>query len=335
VSAAIVECTGVMKSFPSTYGLAPWLRYMGRPPRRPALAGVSLRVGACQLFGLLGPNGAGKTTLLKLIATLSLPDSGRIVVDGVDATRSPDAVKRRIGLCTSEERSFYFRLTAHENLQFFGTLAGLGGRELERRIAEVVELVDLTPALSKRFDAFSSGMRQRLALARALIADPEILLLDEPTRGVDPVHADSMRRLLREELVGRRRKTVILTTNILEEAWSVCDTVAILNAGTIVAQGSPAELNATIGGRMRYAVSLDRIDEGLLSRLRRIDGVLQVAAAPSGHHTLTIELVAGGRALTQLLHELSSNGTTIRGLRPLDDGLLELFRLTTQETYER
>jgi ABC-2 type transport system ATP-binding protein len=331
VSNAIVECADVHKSFPSTYGLAQWLRYMGKSPRRPALSGVSLQVSPRQLFGLLGPNGAGKTTLLKLIATLSLPDSGRIVVDGIDAARSPDAVKRRIGLCTSEERSFYFRLTAHENLQFFGTLAGLGGGELEQRIAQVVELVDLTAAMTKRFDAFSSGMRQRLALARALIADPEILLLDEPTRGVDPVHADAMRRLLREELVGRRGKTIILTTNILEEAWSVCDTVAILNAGTIVAQGSPAELNATIGGRMRYAVSLDRFDEGLLARLRRIEGVLQVQAAPSGDQTLTIELVAGGRALTQLLHELSSNGTTIRGLRPLDDGLLELFRLTTQE----
>jgi ABC-2 type transport system ATP-binding protein len=136
---------------------------------------------------------------------------------------------------------------------------------------------------------------------------------------------------MREELVGRRHKTIILTTNILEEAWSVCDTVAILNSGTIVAQGSPAELNATIGGRVRYAVSLDRLDDGLLARLRRIEGVLAVQAAMGGDQTLTIELVAGGRALTQALHELSSNGTTIRGLRPLDDGLLELFRVTTQE----
>ncbi len=327
----IVACMNVAKSFPASYDFVSWLRTLGRRPRRAALVDVSLVVPARQLFGLLGPNGAGKTTLLKLIATLSLPDSGRIVVDGIDAARAPDAVKRRIGLCTSEDRSFYFRLTAQENLQFFGTLAGLGGRVLERRIQEVVEVVDLGSSLNKRFDAYSSGMRQRLALARALIADPEILLLDEPTRGVDPIHADAMRRLLREELVGRRGKTVILTTNILEEAWSVCDTVAILNAGAIVAQGSPAELNATIGGRMRYAISLDRVDDGLLARLRGIEGVLHVHAAPSREQTLTIELVAGGRALTNLLHALSSNGTTIRGLRPLDDGLLELFRLTTQE----
>jgi ABC-2 type transport system ATP-binding protein len=330
VSAPIVECSRLTKTFPVSYGLGSWLRHFGNPPRRPALVDVSLSVRPQELFGLLGPNGAGKTTLLKLLATLSLPDSGRITVNGIDAGRNPDAVKRQIGLCTSEERSFYFRLTARENLQFFGTLAGLGGRTLARRIDSVAEFVDLTASLDKRFDAYSSGMRQRLALARAMIADPPILLLDEPTRGVDPVHADAMRRLLRDELVGRGGKTVVLTTNTLEEAWSVCDTIAILNAGSIVAQGSPAELNAKIGGRIRYAVSLDRLDQELLNRLRSIEGVLAVHAGESGEGTLIVELVAGGRAFTQLLGAVSANGTMVHGLRPLDDGLLELFRVTTQ-----
>jgi ABC-2 type transport system ATP-binding protein len=326
----MIQCTDVTKTFPVSYGLGPWLRHAGKTPRRPALVDVNLIVKPQELFGLLGPNGAGKTTILKLLATLSLPDRGRIVINGIDAARSPDAVKRQIGLCTSEERSFYFRLTARENLQFFGALAGLGGSVLDRRIDFVVDLVDLRPAIDKRFDTFSSGMRQRLALARAMIADPPILLLDEPTRGVDPVHADAMRRLLREELVAKQGKTVVLTTNILEEAWSVCDTIAILNAGAIVAQGSPVELNSKIGGRIRYAVSLDRIDPDLLERLRAIEGVLSVSSGTGGQGTVTIELVAGGRALTQLLNVVSANGTTVRGLRPLDDGLLELFRVATQ-----
>lgn len=327
--ASMIECRNLVKTFPLSYGIGPWLRYAGKPPRRAALNDVSISVAEQEFFGLLGPNGAGKTTLLKLMATLALPDAGSIIVNGIDAIRAPNAVKQQIGLCTSEERSFYFRLTARENLQFFGTLAGLGGSLLAERIAAVVDLVDLTASLDKRFDAFSSGMRQRLALARALIADPPILLLDEPTRGVDPIHADAMRRLLREELVGRQQKTIVLTTNILEEAWAVCDNVAILNAGTIVAQGSPAELNSKIGGRMRYAISLDRIPSELLDRLRSIDGVLSVSASEGSEGTLTVELIAGGRTLTQLLSEVSDNGTTVRGLRPLDDGLLELFRVAT------
>jgi ABC-2 type transport system ATP-binding protein len=330
VSRAMIACAGVAKSFPVRYGVGVWLRSLGRPPRRPALVDVNLNVKERELFGLLGPNGAGKTTLLKLLATLSLPDRGHITVSGIDAAREPDAVKRQIGLCTSEERSFYFRLTARENLQFFGTLAGLGGAQLNRRIADVIELVDLGFALDNRFDTYSSGMRQRLALARAMIADPPILLLDEPTRGVDPVHADTMRKLLREKLVAQAGKTVVLTTNILEEAWSVCDTVAILNQGAIVAQGAPADLNSKIRGRVRYAIALDRVDPALLERLRAIDGVGAVQLGTGNEATLTVELVAGGRALTELLQAVSSNGTTVRGVRPLDDGLLELFRVTTQ-----
>ncbi len=327
--APMIECTLVSKSFPSAYGLFAWIKHHGRTPRRTALNDISLRVLPRQLFGLLGPNGAGKTTLLKLLATLWLPDRGTIVVNGIDLAADPDAVKRQIGLCTSEERSFYFRLTARENLDFFGALAGLGGAALRTRIAEVVAIVDLSASLDRRFDTFSSGMRVRLALARALLANPQILLLDEPTRGVDPVHADSMRRLLREELVGRQGKTVVLTTNILEEAWSVCDTVAILNEGKLVAQGAPAELNAQIGGRVRYAITFDRIAADLVERVRAIEGVLQADTGGRRGETLTVELIAGGRTLTQLLHTASANGTTVLGVRPLDDGLLELFRTTT------
>jgi ABC-type multidrug transport system ATPase subunit len=173
-------------------------------------------------------------------------------------------------------------------------------------------------------------MRVRLALARALLADPIILLLDEPTRGVDPIHADAMRRLLREELVGRQGKTVVLTTNILEEAWSVCDRVAVLNEGMLVADGAPAELSTQIGGRVRYAITFDRVSPDLIERVRAIDGVFQAATGGTHAETLTVELVAGGRTLTELLRTVGANGTTVLGVRPLDDGLLELFRLTTQ-----
>jgi ABC-2 type transport system ATP-binding protein len=322
-----IRFDGVSKSFPSVYGLSEWLRHRGRIPRRRALDDLSLTIAPRRLFGLLGPNGAGKTTTLKLMATLSLPDEGSITIDGIDAHREPDEVKRRIGLCTSEERSFYYRLTARENLEFFGALAGLRGRQRARRIAAVIEIVDLTDSIDQRFSTYSSGMRIRLALARALLADPDILLLDEPTRGVDPVHAEAIRRLMRDELVGSRGKTIVLTTNMLEEAWAVCDEVAIINAGRIVAQGAPAQLQQRIAGRIRYALSFDRLSHDLVTFVRGLAGVFEVSVVASSQ-TLHVELLAGGRALTEVLAAVTRNGVTVYAVRPLDDGLLDFFRTT-------
>ena len=325
-SSALIACSNVTKTFPSVYGLSAWIRHRGRPPRRTALDDVSLQIQAGALFGLLGPNGAGKTTMLKLMATLSLPDRGTIVVNGSDATTAPDAVKRQIGLCTAEERSFYYRLTARENLEFFGALSGLRGSHRAARIADVSELVDLRQALDRRFDTFSSGMRVRLALARALLADPPILLLDEPTRGVDPVHADAIRRLMRDELVQRRHKTIVLTTNLLEEARAVCDDIAILNAGRIIAQGAPADLNAKIGGRVRYVITFDHLERALVERLSALQGVLAAQGGGEQGDILSIDLVAGGPALSRVLNAATQNGSTVLSVRPLDDGLLDFFR---------
>lgn len=325
MNAPAIAFTGVSKSFPNAYGLGAWLRHRGRIPRRRALNDVCLAIAPRQLYGLLGPNGAGKTTTLKLMATLSLPDAGTITIDGIDAQRYPEEIQRRIGLCTSEERSFYFRLTARENLEFFGALAGLKAGLRSRRIGDVVEMVDLTEAVDQRFSAYSSGMRIRLALARALLADPDILLLDEPTRGVDPVHAEAIRSLMRDELVGRQGKTIVLTTNMLEEAWAVCDEVAIINAGKIVAHGAPAQLGRRIGGRMRYAISFDRLHPDLVNDVRGLPGVLEASSA-AGAQTLNVTLVAGGRALTDVLQAVTRNGVTVFAVRPLDDGLLDFFR---------
>jgi len=322
-----IAFNAVSKSFPRVYGLTAWLKHHGRVPRRQALEDVSLTIAHRTLYGLLGPNGAGKTTTLKLMATLSLPDRGSITIDGVDVGRQPEEVKRRIGLCTSEERSFYFRLTARENLEFFGALAGLRSCHRANRIAEVIDIVDLTDAIDQRFSAYSSGMRVRLALARALLADPDILLLDEPTRGVDPVHADAIRCLMRDELVGRHGKTIVLTTNVLDEAWAVCDEVAIINAGRIVANGPPAELQRRIGGRVRYAISFDRLHPQLADHVRSVEGVFAVSVDATAQ-TLSVELLAGSRTLTHVLQAVTSNGVTVYGIRPLGDALLELFRTT-------
>jgi ABC-2 type transport system ATP-binding protein len=212
-----------------------------------ALNGLDLRVERGRVFCLLGPNGAGKTTLIKILATLVLPDGGRAGVDGHDVARDPAAAKSAVGYAVNDERSFYWRLTGRQNLEFFGALYGLAGQARDRRIAEVLKLAGLEEAADLRFNAYSTGMRQMLAFARALLADAAILLVDEPTRSLDPLAADRIRAFLRDELAGRRGKTVLWATHDLGEAADYAQDIAVISKGRIRLRGQAASLAG--GGR--------------------------------------------------------------------------------------
>jgi ABC-2 type transport system ATP-binding protein len=303
-SAVAAELCGVGKTFPTAFGYVSWIKSWGRRQRRVALTDVSFSVRRGELFGLLGANGAGKSTVLRVLAGLVLPDTGRVTIDG-------------IGLCTGEERSFYYRLTARSNLEYFGTLAGVERRDLPRRIEEVARTVDLFDDLDRRFDQFSAGMRQRLSFARALIADPDVLLLDEPTRAVDPGHTYELRRFIREDVVGRFGKTVILATNQLEEAWELCDRIAVLREGRLVTVASPAELGRMASPRRRYAIGFDRIDDFLLRRVRAVPGLIDVSScsATSGV-SLSVDIDDDPRTLTDLMRAVSANGASITSVSP-------------------
>ncbi len=321
----------VDKSFPIAQGAVGLLRSILRPaPRRQVLHDISLDVRSGELFGLLGPNGAGKSTLLKLLATLTTPDRGRMTIDGIDVARDPIAAKRRIGMCTGDERSFYFRLSARQNLEFFGALVGLGGATLARRIKECAELVDLTDALDRRFGGFSSGMRVRLTVARALLADPPLLFLDEPTRAVDPVHAQELRALIRDNLVRAAGKTVVLATNLLDEAWELCDRVAVVNHGRIVALGPPRELDVDLHAVARYRAIIDDVDEELLARTRRVPGLrdLRVERTATGVQ-LEIEMDHLDGGLGALMRAVSWNGAALRDFRPIEAEPVDVFKRVT------
>jgi ABC-2 type transport system ATP-binding protein len=218
-------------------------------------------------------------------------------------------------MCTAEERSFYYRLSARENLRFFGNLCGLHGSALDARVDIVARYVDLRDKLDRNFETYSSGMRQRLAIARALLTDPPVLLLDEPTRAVDPVHARDIRALIRS-LVVNEGKTAVLCTNLLEEAWELCDRIAVIAAGKIITVAKPAELLARAGGR-RYAVSLDRMDDALVERARAVAGLsrLIVEEKPRGVR-LVVDLDDGPRTLTNLLRAVSANGVSVDHVAP-------------------
>lgn len=241
-----IDICGVSKSYPAEQG---WRQMLtARPQMRKALVDVTLSIRRGECFGLLGLNGAGKTTLLKMISTLTLPDSGTIAVLRADVRTHARAVRASIGLCTSDERAFYLRISARENLQFFGRLQGLDSKRLRRRIAELAEQVGLSDRLESPVQTYSTGMRQRLALVRALLSDPPVVILDEPTKALDPLSAVAFRTAVREQLVKAQGRTVLVATNQLEEAWSVCDRVAILHSRRVAAVGEPRELDARIPG---------------------------------------------------------------------------------------
>ena len=212
-----------------------------------ALDGLDLEVGRGRVFCLLGPNGAGKTTLIKTLATLVLPDNGRASVAGHDVAREPGPAKNAVGYAVSDERSFYWRLTGRQNLEFFGTLYGLVGPARGRRVDELLRLAGLEGSADLRFNGYSTGMRQMLAFARALLADAAILLVDEPTRSLDPQAADRIRSFLRGELAGRQGKTILWATHDLGEAADCADDIAVISRGRIRLCGPAASLAA--GGR--------------------------------------------------------------------------------------
>jgi ABC-2 type transport system ATP-binding protein len=225
-----------------------------------ALDGLDLEVARGRVFCLLGPNGAGKTTLIKVLATLVLPDGGRASVAGHDVARSPAAAKASVGYAVSDERSFYWRLTGRQNLEFFAALYGLRGPALDRRIGELLRIAGLEEAAGLRFNAYSTGMRQMLAFARALLADAAILLVDEPTRSLDPQAADRTREFLRGELAGRQGKTILWATHDLGEAADCADDIAVISCGRIRLRGPAASLAG--GGRAALREAYEQAVDG-------------------------------------------------------------------------
>ena len=213
-----------------------YVDYLCHPLRKiqfTALKNVSLKISKGACLGLLGPNGAGKTTLLKLIGGLILPSQGWVKVDGYNTRRHNQWARARVGFILNEERSFYWRLTGAQNLEFFGTLENLSRRVLRSRIDRLLELVGLRDAANVRVSRYSCGMRQRLAIARGLLKEPEVLILDEPTKSLDPLGAQELRALILDQLYDEET-TLVVATHQIEEAETLCHEVCVVMSGAIV-----------------------------------------------------------------------------------------------------
>jgi ABC-2 type transport system ATP-binding protein len=225
-----------------------------------ALNNVSIEIPKGYIASLVGPNGAGKTTLIKILSTLMLPTSGKAYVHGFDIINETKNVRSSIGLATGGERLFYYRLTGYENLLFFASLYGLSLGEAKRKSKELLNIVGLSNFINIPYMKYSLGMQRRLALARALINDPPVLLLDEPTLGIDPISAREFRRLIKTLA---QKKTVLLTSHYMSEVEELSDIVFLIKDGTILLKGSTEELKNKIGKIVELLLPLDFINDSI------------------------------------------------------------------------
>jgi ABC-2 type transport system ATP-binding protein len=268
-----------------------------------ALDGVSLAIPVGEVHGLLGPNGAGKTTLVKILSTVLLPTEGRALVCGHDVVTETKAVRPLIGIVFGGERGLYTRLSARQNLEYWGALYRLSGTQIKERSAMLLDRVGLTERADQRVEEYSRGMQQRLHLARGLMGDARVLFLDEPTTGMDPLAAREFRQLI-GELKGEGR-TILLTTHDMVEAETVCDRVTLIDRGRLLATETPRTLGSLISRFQR--IDVENAPDALLVELELIAGVSSVSLQPDG--SVRIEVTEEG-ATSLVLRQLVEAGVT-------------------------
>lgn len=318
-----VRLAGVSKRFRLRRGWREALRAPRAARWLTALDAVSLEVREGEFFGLLGQNGAGKSTLFRILSTLLVPDAGAVAVDGVDALREPGTARRRVATVLANERSLYWRLDARENLRLHAALHRLPSAEAERRIDDLLGVLRLAGTDRRLVGTFSSGMRQRLLLARALVARPRVLLLDEPTRSLDPVSARDFRAFLREELGRARGCTVLLATHDPEEVRDLCDRVGVLHAGRLLAAGTTDALVRDVA-EPRWRLWTRAPSHPALAALAARPAAGDVAVE-AGWHALEFEAPGGTEAAAATLGGLVAAGVPVGRFEPSPLTLAELI----------
>lgn len=303
----ILRCSGLRKSYGS----------------RLAVDGVSFHISAGEIYGLLGPNGAGKTTTISMICGLLARDAGEVFVDGRPLTTKSVNAKGAIGF-VPQELALYPDMTARENLSFFGRLYGVHGRELEQRIEEILELIELTERKDDRVEDYSGGMRRRLNIGIGLINRPRLLVLDEPTVGVDPQSRNAI--LTSVAGLAERGAAVLYTTHYMEEAEKLCQRVGIIDAGEIKAEGTRRELVATIGESDRVSLTADGDLDAAAKATRSIPAVTDASPRREG---LDLVVKEARKILPRILDAVAAAGAEVTGVEVSEPDLEAVFlRLT-------
>ena len=302
------------------------LRNFFRLPVKPtveALKNISFEVEEGEIFGLIGKNGAGKTTITKIIATLVQPNSGKVLVKGFDSVEDDVKVRSLVGLATAEERSFYWRLTSEQNLLFFARLYGITDKKARQRIAELFETLDLEDLAKRRFSELSTGNKQRLAVARALLPNPPILLLDEPTRSLDPLAAAK----LRDMIASLEGVSILLTSHNLSEIEELCTRIAVISNGEIRAADTPRNLRHSHKQTQKVKINIKSNSPESIQTLNNLPDI-EIEETSEG---LAIKFTreADDNLLGKTVSELNENGATILDIETEKPTLLDVL-----ESYE-
>jgi ABC-2 type transport system permease protein len=327
-----IQTFGLSKRYPEPQGVIGALSRQKKG--KLAVDQVDLAVKKGELFGLVGPNGAGKTTLIKTLCTLILPSRGAALVNGYDLSQER-AIKASIGLVTSDERSFYWRLSGRKNLEFFATLHDLPPDEIHQRVGQVLKIVGLTSVADSRFLTYSTGMRQRLSIARALLSQPQLLFLDEPTKGLDPLGIQALHELIRKQLVDSQGITILLTSHWLEEVEQLCNRIAIMNHGRVQAAGTMPELREALGLGERYYLRIAKFQPQMQVQLE--DQVAEVRIRPQadGETLIEFEVRSNQKGLSAVLEIVKECGGEVRSLTNEAVSLETIFARLTGETEAR
>ncbi|MBX7118689.1 MAG: ABC transporter ATP-binding protein [Gemmatimonadaceae bacterium] len=323
----MVTVDGLTKRFARPRGWLETLRAPFDSPQVVAVDAVSFSVTAGEVFGLLGQNGAGKTTLFKMLTTLLLPDAGRATVAGHDVRTAGGAVRRLVAPVIANERSLYWRLPARENLRLFAALQGLGGAAAAAEVERVLAITGIADTGAKMVSLFSSGMRQRLLIARALLGRPRVLLLDEPTRSLDPISARDFRRFLRETVVAGEGCTVLLATHDADEVWDLCDRVGVLERGRLLAVEATARLRHRSGGD-RHRLWLRPADAAAAAAIGALRLEARGATVEPGWEAYECVIPGGAEGAAQALARLSGAGIAVARFERTDPSLADLIERT-------
>ena len=289
-----------------------------------AVVDLSFEVAQGELFGMLGPNGAGKTTTIKMLTTLLRPTSGKVSVAGFDVARDAARIRPLIGFAFGGERGLYYRLSGRDNLRYFAELYRLQPRQINARVEELLELVRLRERADERVEGYSRGMKQRLHLARTLLHDPNILFLDEPTIGLDPVGARELRETIRQ--LHERGKTILLTTHYMFEADALCDRIVVIGKGRLLASGTPRELKSLVRDQSVVELEVFGATPEVIDRVRALDFVDSVVVEQRDlRQVLRVQTPIAEQAVPRLLGSLDG----------LEVGRVSVREATLEDAYVR
>lgn len=293
-----------------------------------AVRGISFGVEKGEIFGVLGPNGAGKSTTINMLATMLLPTSGTAKIDGLDVVREVVEVRKRIGLCTSASR-FFWELTAKQILNYYAMLYGIDGPEKARKVEEMIDFFDIGEFQDRQFSQLSTGMKQKIALAKSLINDPVVWFLDEPTNGLDVEISRDVRRKIRK-IVKEKGTTVVLTSHYLNEVEEMCDRIALLNEGRIITIGNISGIKASLNFFDTITFRLEKEhDADFLKRIRGIGTV------KTDGKRVQIRAKSSQRAIGRIIEHLERKGIRMHELEIRRASLEDVFFRLVREAREK